>query len=134
MRISGMVVTALLAGTLIVCNRTPGEEPQSQAPSPAAEHATQVAPAIRSEPGVLPAGAILPDDFTYLGAFRLPDDGDRPRTFEYGGSAMTFRPDGDPGGEAMVSLDRCSSPATIGCPTVSFPTATRWQRSPSPPR
>ena len=100
MRISGMVVTALLAGTLIVCNRTPGEEPQSQAPSPAAEHATQVAPAIRSEPGVLPAGAILPDDFTYLGAFRLPDDGDRPRTFEYGGSAMTFRPDGDPEGEA----------------------------------
>jgi len=39
-------------------------------------------------------------DFQYLGAFRLPDDGERPKTFAWGGGAMTFRPDGDPGGAA----------------------------------
>jgi len=43
---------------------------------------------------------LLPADFEYLGAFRLPTGEMRPRTFEYGGGAMTFRPDGDPGGAA----------------------------------
>jgi len=51
-----------------------------------------------------PSGAatprVEPADFTYLGAFRLPDDGERPKTFAWGGGAMTFRPDGDPGGGA----------------------------------
>ena len=41
---------------------------------------------------------LQPEDFGYLGAFRLPAGEMRPRTFEYGGAAMTFRPDGDPGG------------------------------------
>ena len=46
-----------------------------------------------------PAPALLqPADLVYLGAFRLPDDGERPRTFAYGGNAMTFNPDGDAGG------------------------------------
>ncbi len=44
------------------------------------------------------AARIAPDDFSYLGAFRLPAGGERPLTFEYGGNAMTFRPGGDPGG------------------------------------
>jgi len=39
-------------------------------------------------------GLVIPADLTYLGAFRLPDDAERPRTFEYGGNAMTFNPDG----------------------------------------
>lgn len=39
-------------------------------------------------------------DLEYVGAFRLPRGGERPRTFAYGGNAMTFRPGGDPGGEA----------------------------------
>jgi hypothetical protein len=39
-----------------------------------------------------------PEDFIYLGAFRLPETGERPLTFAYGGEAMTFNPDGDPGG------------------------------------
>ncbi|MCL4876550.1 MAG: hypothetical protein KJ064_07825 [Anaerolineae bacterium] len=47
-----------------------------------------------------PARLILPEDFEYLGAFRLPEAGIRPDTFEYGGNAMTFNPDGDPSGEA----------------------------------
>ena len=46
-----------------------------------------------------PAGDLLQtSDFTYLGAFRLPDDGERPRTFAYGGNAMTFNPAGDSSG------------------------------------
>ncbi len=39
-------------------------------------------------------------DFTYLGAFRLPGDETRPRTFAYGGNAMTFNPHGEPQGPA----------------------------------
>ncbi len=42
-----------------------------------------------------PSGDLIqPDDLVYLGAFRLPDDAAAPRTFEYGGNAMTFNPDG----------------------------------------
>ncbi len=47
---------------------------------------------------VAPGARILPQDLVYRGAFRLPEDGDRPRTFAYGGAAMTFRQDGDPAG------------------------------------
>ncbi len=50
----------------------------------------------RAAPGT---GALVqPADLVYLGAFRLPDDAVRPRTFEYGGNAMTFNPNGDPSG------------------------------------
>jgi len=41
---------------------------------------------------------VQPGDLQYLGAFRLPDGAARPRTFEYGGNAMTFNPSGDPTG------------------------------------
>jgi len=37
-----------------------------------------------------------PSDLVYRGAFRLPQGGDRPLTFAYGGNAMTFNPSGDP--------------------------------------
>jgi len=43
---------------------------------------------------------LQPDDLEYLGAFRLPDGGERPLTFDYGGAALTYRPDGDPAGGA----------------------------------
>jgi hypothetical protein len=43
---------------------------------------------------------LQPADFTYLGAFRLPGTDERPKTFAYGGNAMTFNPDGDPTGAA----------------------------------
>lgn len=50
---------------------------------------------------VIPASGwaqpVQPDDLEYVGAFRLPDQGDRPLTFAYGGNAMTFHPGGDPG-------------------------------------
>ena len=41
---------------------------------------------------------VQPNDLRYLGAFRLPDGTERPRTFEYGGNAMTFNPIGDSAG------------------------------------
>jgi hypothetical protein len=43
---------------------------------------------------------VQPEDFQYLGAFRLPGGDNRPETFAYGGSAMTFNPDGDPSGSS----------------------------------
>lgn len=45
-----------------------------------------------------PSSRVQPSDLQYLGAFRLPDGAERPRTFEYGGNAMTFNPNGDPSG------------------------------------
>lgn len=49
-------------------------------------------------PGAAQSQRLSPADFRYLGAFRLPEGGERPKTFAYGGNAMTFRPDGDPSG------------------------------------
>ena len=37
-------------------------------------------------------------DIVYLGAFLLPGNGERPDTFAYGGSAITYNPNGDPDG------------------------------------
>jgi len=51
----------------------------------------------------VPRGALVqPRDFTYLGAFRLPGDEAKPRTFEYGGNAMTFNPEGDVSGTLFI--------------------------------
>jgi hypothetical protein len=41
---------------------------------------------------------LQPGDFTYLGAFRLPETGNRPATFDYAGNGMAFNPLGDPQG------------------------------------
>lgn len=53
-----------------------------------------------SQPDQLPtisAGdLVMPEDFEYLGAFRLPGAYDPPVTFAYGGNAMTHNPDGNP--------------------------------------
>ncbi len=44
-----------------------------------------------------PSGNVInPAQLQYLGAFRLPGGLDPPKTFAYGGNAMTFNPDGDP--------------------------------------
>ncbi len=53
-----------------------------------------------SPPAPLPGNVIDPQSLEYLGAFRLPEGRERPYTFEYGGNAMTFNPDGDPDGAA----------------------------------
>jgi len=44
------------------------------------------------------ADLLLPQDFAYQGAFRLPGGDEPPQTFAYGGNAMPFNPSGAPGG------------------------------------
>ena len=59
-------------------------------------------------------GRLQPEDLRYLGAFRLPEVGERPFTFAWGGNAMTYRPAGDrqpddgalPGSLFVVGHDR----------------------------
>ncbi|MBW1839632.1 MAG: hypothetical protein JRI49_06810, partial [Deltaproteobacteria bacterium] len=52
-------------------------------------------------PEDLPEDLITPDDLQYLGAFRLPEGAAGAPTeesWEYGGQALVYYPDGDPGG------------------------------------
>ena len=51
----------------------------------------------------LRASRLQPSDLQYLGAFRLPERADgapEVATWDYGGQALTYRPDGDPHGPA----------------------------------
>ena len=57
--------------------------------------------ALLAPAGDLHAERLQPADIVYLGAFRLPVGQARPKTFEYGGTAMTYRPDG--GGSLFIS-------------------------------
>jgi hypothetical protein len=64
------------------------------------DEATSTPPSLSATntPGPPPsAGLVDPNNITYLGAFRLPGGEGRPLTFSYGGNAMTFNPEGDPG-------------------------------------
>jgi hypothetical protein len=99
MRRNLVIALALASLTILVCGRMPSPAvPESaeihaeDGPSPAAS-----ADAIRP-PLPVSGDRLGPEDFHYLGAFRLPDAEGRPRTFEYGGAAMTFHPDGDASG------------------------------------
>ena len=90
-------VLACLAALLAL---SPQCSPATIADEPASEGVAQITPRAH-----LPLVAtdfspqlISPGDLEYVGAFRLPDDGERPLTFEYGGNAMTFNPAGDPSG------------------------------------
>jgi hypothetical protein len=86
-----------MISSVLACNLPAVTSPGAQPPAltPEEDFATYL-PLVTSAP---PSTArVQPSDLVYLGAFRLPDDAERPRTFEYGGSAMTFNPNGDPGG------------------------------------
>ncbi|MBI5652888.1 MAG: hypothetical protein HZC40_20935 [Chloroflexi bacterium] len=65
--------------------------------APSSASPTIFLPLVATSPAIAPA-LIQPNDLQYVGAFRLPDGAARPRTFEYGGNAMTFNPNGDPTG------------------------------------
>ena len=106
----------LLSGLLLwACTPGQADRPQ-QSISPQDEQdpitASPTEAAAPSDVTVEAGERIQPDSLRYLGAFRLPDDGERPRTFEYGGSAMTFRPgadtenDGFPGTLFITGHDR----------------------------
>ncbi|MHC1782353.1 MAG: hypothetical protein AB9891_06250 [Anaerolineaceae bacterium] len=92
----------ILVAAVMACNFSIGSsgstaEPEAAVQSEDARPTFQppAAPDTSSAP-IIPGELIRPEDLTYMGAFRLPDDNGRPRTFEYGGSAMTFRPGTDP--------------------------------------
>lgn len=75
-----------------------------QAVGPGGEEAGDVAAeglesAEATPPPIVSADLVRPEDLVYRGAFRLPGADERPKTFAYGGAAMTFRPDGDAEGD-----------------------------------
>ncbi len=87
----------MLTGVLLVTLGCTSGAPlvSSIAPPPEAADLSTRTPAANTSP----SGMLLaPEDFEYLGAFRLPGDSTPPKTFAYGGNAMTFNPEGDPNG------------------------------------
>lgn len=99
MRHPWLLVFGVASMVVLTCNRT---VPQQPLPDQAADPVASSTPVLQKTPdAMVPTGDLVrPEDFSYLGAFRLPDAEGRPRTFEYGGAAMAFRPDGDPSGPA----------------------------------
>ncbi len=83
------MVVLLALGAAACAPARPPQSPEQATPSP-----SNYLPIVPKSD----AGLVQPADLEYLGAFRLPAGGDRPLTFSYGGGAMTFNPNGDPGG------------------------------------
>jgi hypothetical protein len=101
-QLGGLVLMALFVSACHLFGATADEASLSQ---PASEYSKQTeATAVLqtiSTPKATPSNEtdlIQPENLQYLGAFRLPDDAERPNTFEYGGNAMTFSPAGNPQG------------------------------------
>jgi len=65
---------------------------QAQAPTPAGGNGDD-----GGSSGPIPTGLIEPSDFTYLGAFRLPEPSGG-SSWGYSGDAATYYPEGDPSG------------------------------------
>ncbi|TFG66384.1 MAG: hypothetical protein E4H27_10015, partial [Anaerolineales bacterium] len=82
-----MTIVMVLTG----CTTSSSVPAEQANPTSGAAHPTLVSPS----PVLDPQNLIQPDHLIYLGAFRLPGNGERPKTFAYGGNAMTFNPDGD---------------------------------------
>jgi hypothetical protein len=85
----------LLLVTLLSCG---GESPSTEGEGDAGSSTSTSGSGGSATTAPTNTARVQPGDVSYLGAFRLPDVGARPRTFEYGGSAMTFNPSGDPSG------------------------------------
>ncbi|MBN2392423.1 MAG: hypothetical protein JXR84_16960 [Anaerolineae bacterium] len=91
----------VLLSVLLACNASESETPIAITDTPAAVNP----PASPTPYATPPSGDLIaPDDFTYLGAFRLPGGDDPPRTFAYGGNAITFNPDNDPGNGTLFVM------------------------------
>jgi len=45
--------------------------------------------------GAIPSALVAKSDLTYLGAFRLPEGVSETKTWEWGGTSMTYFPEGD---------------------------------------
>lgn len=149
---SRMVFTLSVLLAILACNLPTTGEPSAgqnppEEPSPAPLIKTPTAVRVSDPNGIsIPASNhIDPEQLAYLGAFRLPQAGERPLTFAYGGSALTFNPEGDPQGAGdgfpgslyVMGHDRLpygelpdgnqvaevSIPAPAGGPLESLPTA-----------
>jgi hypothetical protein len=90
-----LLLLLIVAALLAACN-LPGTAP-TEIPIPVDE-APDTDIDTSSPPAPVSGNVIDPQGLEYLGAFRLPEGGERPYTFAYGGNAMTFNPDGDPSG------------------------------------
>jgi hypothetical protein len=91
---SGAALLVLLALSLGCLATGPSPDEPEAPPTAPAEPPTQET----GHQPPPPSQAVRPEDLHYLGAFRLPDDGDRPLTFAYGGSGMAFYSGGDADG------------------------------------
>jgi hypothetical protein len=85
------------------------------------------------------AERLAPGDFVYAGAFRLPAGGNRPKTFEYGGASMTYRPGagGKPGSLFVVGHPRLAYgelPAGGQVAEISIPRPSKARRVGALPR
>jgi hypothetical protein len=92
------VIVSIALGCNLMTAGNPGQTGTAVPQEPAESTVTAPKPPSTAPSAVkpdTPGSRLQPSDFTYLGAFRLPGDEDRPRTFDYGGNAMTFNPDGD---------------------------------------
>ncbi|MBN1284048.1 MAG: hypothetical protein JXB47_01475 [Anaerolineae bacterium] len=78
---------------MLTACRAPEPETLDIATDPPVTHPTTAPPLTPSSSDSLPSALVTPNDFTYLGAFRLPGGDEPPQTFAYGGNAMTFNPD-----------------------------------------
>lgn len=96
-----LFVLAGLACSLPIVSRTTAEPTESQTIALPPGEAAAGTPAEDAPTLPIPAtNRLMPNQLVYRGAFRLPQGGERPFTFAYGGAAITFDPQGDPGGAA----------------------------------
>jgi hypothetical protein len=105
-----LATIGLILLSVLACNLPSSTEPAARPPDPTAPPPAETATASPelSSPTTAPipptaTDLVQPNDLVYLGAFRLPGNGDPPLTFAYGGNAMTFNPDGPDGGSLFVT-------------------------------
>ncbi|MCP4427532.1 MAG: hypothetical protein GY803_23850, partial [Chloroflexi bacterium] len=97
-----LIVTCLTAILAASCAATPTIEATPLGSTQADDlEPTAYLPVVLT-PESLPTERLQPADLVYRGAFRLPDSPGTPDNvgWEWGGSAMTYYPNGDPGGDA----------------------------------
>jgi hypothetical protein len=94
------VTVGILVISIMACTGSPTSTVNPSVPF---ETRPVAVPPANSQTQPLPPSSgnlVNPASLQYLGAFRLPGGSDPPKTFAYGGNAMTFNPDGNPDGTA----------------------------------
>ena len=99
----GLILSCLAAMLAVSCAPTQTTAATPLVPASPAAGLTPAAdlPLVMT-PESLPTERLQPADLVYLGAFRLPDSPGTPDNvgWEWGGSALTYYPAGDPAGDA----------------------------------